>query len=98
MLHHRTVDDVLTGTQRMADDLKKRLDAKTPKAVMTFECGARTKPFLGMEGARNENLALQSVIGEDAAWAGMLAWGELFPTAGKPSFHNYAFPILVITD
>jgi hypothetical protein len=81
----------------MARDLRARLGDRTIRAVLGFECGARTKPFLGMENTLRENLSLQATLG-GATWLGMLAWGEVFPTAGKPAFHNYAYPLLVLAD
>jgi hypothetical protein len=97
MLHHRTVSDILDGTAAMARDLRARLHGKTIHAVLGFECGARTRPFLGQDVTVRENAALQEVLG-GATWLGMLAWGELFPVAGRPEFHNYSYPVLVLTD
>src|SRR5262245_34737480 len=47
MLHHRTTEDVLSGTRRMGAELRDRLDGRRPRAVLGFECGARMKPYLG---------------------------------------------------
>jgi hypothetical protein len=98
MLHHRLVEDVLEGARRMGADLGQRLRDRAIRAVLGFECGARTRPFLGDEATRRENLELQRELGGDSAWLGMIAWGELFPVAGKPSFHNYSYPILAIAE
>jgi len=97
MLHHRTVRDILDGTAAMARDLRARLGGRTIRAVLGFECGARTRPFLGAEVTVRENVALQEVLG-GTTWLGMLAWGELFPVAGRPAFHNYSYPVLVLAD
>jgi hypothetical protein len=97
MLHHRTVRDILDGTAAMARDLRARLGDKTIRAVLGFECGARTRPFLGPDVTARENAELQDVLG-GATWLGMLAWGELFPVAGRPAFHNYTYPVLVLAD
>jgi hypothetical protein len=98
MLHHRTVEDVLLGARRMGQDLKARLNGKRPRAALGFECGARTGPFLGSEATLAENLELQQTLGDGVAWLGMMPWGELFPTGGKPSFHNYSYVVLVLAD
>ncbi len=97
MLHHRTVSDILDGTAAMGRDLRARLGDKTIHAVLGFECGARTRPFLGQDVTVRENAALQEVLG-GTTWLGMLAWGELFPVAGRPAFHNYSYPVLVLAD
>ncbi len=98
MLHHRTVSDILEGSARMGEELGRRLRGKTVRAVLGFECGARTLPFLGMEAARKENLLLQQAVGRDAEWLGLLAWGEIYPVGGRTAFHNYTYPVLAIAD
>lgn len=98
MLHHRTSDDVLSGAQRLGDELAERLSGKRVRAVLGFECGARTAPFLGPDATLLENLGLQRKLGEDAAWLGMMPWGELCPIGGQPRFHNYSYPLLVLAE
>jgi hypothetical protein len=98
MLHHRTVQDVLQGAERMAKALRARVQGKTVRAVLGFECGARTGPFLGQQATLEENLLLQREIGQDAAWMGAMFWGELFPVGSRAAFHNYSYPILAIAD
>jgi hypothetical protein len=98
MLHHRTVADVLNGASRMADDLKRRLAGSRVRAVLGFECGARTAPFLGSGETLRENLMLQAQIAPDAPWIGGMFWGELHPTGNKPAFHNYSYPVLCIAE
>lgn len=98
MLHHRTVEDVLLGAQRMGESVRERLAGKTVRAVFAFECGARTRPFLGDEATLSENLRLQEVVAPDAPWIGMMPWGEILPIAGRPTFHNYSYPLLAIAD
>ena len=97
MLHHRTVGDLFDGTAEMARALRSRLVGKTIRAVLGFECGARTGPFLGAAEALRENTELQAALG-GTTWLGMMAWGELYPTSGRPAFHNYSYPLLVIAD
>lgn len=98
MLHHRTVEDVTDGAARMGRELRARLGERRARAVLGFECGARTRPFLGDDGTLEENLGLQAALGADAAWLGMIPWGELLPVAGRPAFHNYAYALLALSD
>lgn len=93
---HRTVSDVLEGTQTMVRDLERRLQGKRVHAVLGFECGGRTAPFLGVEATNRENLRLQQRLGE-AAYAGLICWGELFPAGGRTRVHNYAFPVVALS-
>ncbi len=97
-LFHRTVEDVLEGAARMGRELSERLQGKQLCAVLGFECGGRTRPFLGVEATNQENIALQAAVGPDAEWGGVICWGELFPVGGRPAFHNYAFPLLALAQ
>ena len=98
MLYHRTIADVLDGTRRVAREIVERLAGKQVRAVLAFECGARTTPFLGEDATLAENLELQQTLAPDADYAGVTVWGELFPVDGKSAFHNYTYPLLVIAD
>ncbi len=97
MLHHRTTSAVTEGTIAMGQDLAARLGGRPPWAVLGFECGARTSPFLGDAATLAENLALQKAVSLQAPWIGMMAWGEIAPVAAKPAFHNYTYPLLVLS-
>lgn len=98
MLHHRAIENVLSGTETMGNDLAKRLAGRKPWAVMGFECAARTFPFLGPTNTRKEHAGLRAAVAPDAPWFGMMAWGEIGPCAGRPAFHNYTYPLVVLTD
>ena len=98
MLHHRSVEEVLEGSRRMSASLAERLGSRRARAVFGFECGARTRPFLGDEATLEENLDVQGSVAGDPAWIGMFPWGELVPVAGRPAFHNYAYSLLVLAD
>lgn len=98
MLHQRTLADVLDGSERLGRELVERLRGRRPVAVLGFECGARTGPFLGEEATLHENLSLQRVIAPDAAWVGAMMWGELYPVGGRPGFHNYAYPLVALSE
>ncbi|HVY29549.1 MAG TPA: FIST N-terminal domain-containing protein [Polyangiaceae bacterium] len=98
MLHHRAIENVLNGTEKMASDLSRRLGGRKPWAVMGFECAARTFPFLGPTNTRSEHAQLRAAVAPEAPWFGMMAWGEIGPCAGRPAFHNYTYPLVVFTD
>jgi len=97
-LHHRTIDKVLDGTERMAGELAARLVDRTPWAVLGFECAARTFPFLGETNTRKEHEQLRGAVAPSTPWLGMMAWGEIGPCAGRPAFHNYTYPLVVFTE
>jgi len=98
MLHHRTIDHVLKGTEVMAEKMHSQLSGREPWAVLGFECAARTFPFLGPTNTRQEHEGLRARVAPKAPWLGMMAWGEIGPCAGRPAFHNYTYPLLVLTD
>jgi hypothetical protein len=95
--HHRTAEDVLSGTRAMAEDLKKRAGGQQPWAVLGFECAARTTPFLGLANTNQEHQELRAAIAPGAPWMGMMAWGEIAPLGGAPAFHNYTYPLVMLT-
>jgi hypothetical protein len=98
MLHHRTIRDVLDGAKAMGDSLRQRLANRQVRAVLGFECGARTRPFLGDEATLQENVMLQNCVADGAEWIGGMFWGELYPTGNRPSFHNYSYSLLVLAE
>lgn len=98
MLNHRTIKGALDGTAAMGHRLAGRLRGKTVRAVLGFECGARTKPFLGKDATLKENQALQDILGPGPEWLGMLAWGEVSMFGARPGFVNFSFPVLVLAD
>jgi hypothetical protein len=89
---------VLDGTRSAVRELAGRLAGKRVRAVLGFEGGARTTPFLGADGTLAENLELQQALAPDADYAGLIAWGEVFTAGGRPTVHNYAYPILAIAE
>jgi hypothetical protein len=96
MFHHRTVPQVTEGTRAMGRELAQRLAGRSVHAVLGFECGARTSPFLGAEQTLKENSSLRAAIAPEAPWLGMMAWGEIAPVGGAPAFHNYTYPLVVL--
>lgn len=98
VLHRRSVQTTLEGAEQTARALLARLEGRTPKAVLGFECAARTAPLLGAQVSRQEQEVVQNILGRGAAWLGMLAWGELAPYGGCTTYFNYTYPIAVLTD
>jgi hypothetical protein len=97
MLQHRSIDHILEGTETMARALAARLAGRQPWAVLGFECAARTYPFMGEANTRKEHEKLRSTVAPNAPWIGMMAWGEIGPCGDRSPFHNYTYPLLVLT-
>jgi hypothetical protein len=98
MLHHRSVENLLDGTKKMGNHLMTDLGDKRLVAALGFECAARAAPFLGPEKSTQENIELQQLLGPDASWLGMLAWGEIATYGDTPWFFNYTYPLLLLSE
>lgn len=95
-LCHRTPHAVHDRAIEMAQRLAERLRGEQPLLALSFECGARPRPFLGDDGALAEVRAMQRVLGPELPWLGFYAWGELAPVGARTRFHNYTFPLAVL--
>ncbi len=98
VFHRRSVQATIAGAEATAKALAKRLEGRTIRLVLGFECGARTAPFLGRAETLHEQLLVQNILAPDAEWLGMLAWGELAPFGGRVTYFNYTFPILTLAE
>jgi len=54
-------------------------------------------PFLGPAETLEENLELHRTVAPQAPWLGLIAWGEIAPCGGQPEFHNYTYPLAVLS-
>jgi hypothetical protein len=97
MFHHRKLENVLGGTESLGRELAGRLANRSPWAVLGFECAARTFPFLGEQNTLKEHKLLREAVAPHAPWLGMMAWGEIGPSEGVTAFHNYTYPVVVLT-
>lgn len=95
-LCHRTSQAVYDRAIQMAGRLRERLEGVTPLMALSFECGARPRPFLGDELASREVRAMQQIIGPDVPWLGHYACGEIAPIGPRTQLHNYTFPLVVM--
>lgn len=98
LFHHRTAEVVREGTAAMARAVAGRLAGRPAWAVLGFECGARTAPFLGPALTLEENVALQQAVAPGAPWLGLLAWAEIVPCGREALVHNYSYPLVVLTQ
>lgn len=97
VFHQRAPEVIFEGTRRMVADLAARRGSRTLGALLTFECGARTAPFLGSANTVEENRIVQAgLTDEHTPWLGLLAWGEIAPCGGTSEFFNYTYPIAML--
>ncbi|MCA9706945.1 MAG: FIST C-terminal domain-containing protein [Myxococcales bacterium] len=93
---HRTREAVHDRAVAMAKRLREQLTRRDPFLLLSFECGARPRPFLGDEAARQEVVAIQHTVGPWLPWLGFYAWGELAPVGSRTHLHNYTFPLVAL--
>jgi len=98
LFHHRTARVVKEGSLAMGRDLHARLGDKRPWAVLGFECGARTAPFLGLADTLEENKALQDMVGSRSPWLTIIPWGEIAPYGDDAAFCNYTYTLAALTQ
>jgi len=97
VFHQRTPEIIFERTRGMVDKLAEQKGRLEIGAMLTFECGARTQPFLGSDAAAKENRIVQNALTNAATpWLGMLAWGEIAPNGASNEFFNYTYPIALI--
>jgi hypothetical protein len=96
--HHRTARVVKEGSLAMGRDLHARLGDKRPWAVLGFECGARTAPFLGLADTLEENKALQDMVAASSPWLTIIPWGEIAPYGDDAAFCNYTYTLAALTQ
>ena len=89
-------DKVYEGAVAMAKRLRESMKGREAVLALSFECGARP-PFLGTERAAQEISAVQEIIGKDMLWIGNYAWGEIAPIGSTTHFHNFTFPLCILT-
>jgi hypothetical protein len=95
---HRTVEAVFDRAVRMAERVRAGLEGKVPFLALSFECGARPRPFLGDEKTLEENCRIQETIGASIPWLGMFPWGEIAPKGSRSHFSNFQYPLLVLCE
>lgn len=97
-------DEAIKVAGIAAENAVEQLNGATPKAVIIFNCIARSKLF--GERSDDEIRAIQKVVGLDTPLIGFYTYGEQAPLGGEvrniekcnPAFHNETVVIAVIGD
>ncbi len=96
-LHKRSPEVILDRTRAMANALREVVGERSVAAMLTFECGGRTTPFLGIDATREEHELVQSALAsEGTPWLGGILWGEIAPVGRGNEFFNYTYPIALM--
>lgn len=97
VLHQRSPEIIFDRTRAMVARLVAQRGEREVGAMLGFECGARTFPFLGIEAAARENAIVQdALVGDSTAWLGLIAWGEIAPHGDHNEFFNYTYPLALL--
>ncbi|MCA9605635.1 MAG: protein kinase [Myxococcales bacterium] len=97
MFHQRNPEVILDRAKAMAIELKSALANRRVAAMLTFECGARTCPFLGLAATQEENAMVEAHLAPPGTpWLGLMAWGEIAPAGCSNEFFNYTYPIALM--
>lgn len=90
---------IFSEMDRMVNDIKSRLNGKTPVAVFHADCLARGR-FLFNRIIKDELVSKMQypffVNGECPPWLGMYGFGEFARLGGKNEYHNYTTALYVI--
>lgn len=84
----RNPDNLLPNAEYMANNIKERLNGRTPKFVLQIDCAGRGKVL-----RNNEKIVLQeklqSFLDKEVPWIGLYCTGEIGPVGQKNYFHNF---------
>jgi len=90
---------IFSEMERMVNDIKHRLNGKTPVAVFHADCLARGR-FLFNRIIKDELVSKMQypffVNGECPPWLGIYGFGEFARLGGKNEYHNYTTALYVI--
>lgn len=97
-------NEAIVVSKEAAKNAIAQLDGATPKAVIIFNCIARSKLF--GENSGDEIIEIQKEVGTDTPLIGFYTYGEQAPFGGEvrnlekcnPAFHNETVVIAVIGD
>lgn len=97
-------EEAVKVAREAASNALSQLDGATPRAVIVFNCIARSKLFGERSG--DEIDAIQEAIGKEVPLIGFYTYGEQAPLAGEvrniekcnPAFHNETVVIAVLGD
>lgn len=94
-------DDAIIAAKDAAQKTLAQLKGAAPKAIIVFNCIARSKLF--GQDAGKEIRAIQSILGTDVPLIGFYTYGEQAPLGGDVSrpfscFHNETVVILAIGE
>lgn len=95
-LARRDSDRICREADRTAERLLARLDGRTPKFVLQFECLGRGKLLLSESVKLDLMRRLQRAAPEGTPWIGAYVGGEIGPVADTNMFHNYTAVVAAV--
>lgn len=97
-------EEAVKVAKQAAENAVQQLEGGTPKAVIIFNCIARSKLFGERSGEEID--AIQEAVGKETPLIGFYTYGEQAPLGGEvrninkcnPAFHNETVVICVLAD
>ena len=93
----RDKEKMITGLDRMSQQIKEQLGDEKPKVVFQFECLTRGKTMLREQEKLQLLKRFRRSVGPDAPWAGFYTIGEICPVEEHNGFHLFTSIALALS-
>ncbi len=92
----RDHDKIADGVNRIAEQIKTKLDGQRPKLIFQFDCAGRGKIVFRDQQKVDLLKTLQQKLGAEVPWVGVYVYGEIGPVGELNCFHNYTAVVLAV--
>jgi len=92
----RDYEKIVTGVERLANQIKGQLGDSQPKLVFQFDCAGRGRLIFRDQQKLELLKLLRQQIGPEVPWLGFYTYGEIGPVGGSNYFHNYTAVVTAI--
>jgi hypothetical protein len=94
----RDKEKLATGLDRMAAQIKEKLEGDKPNLVFQFECATRGKDMLREQEKLQFLRNFRRSVDPDVPWAGYYCAGEIGPVEEHNNHHLYTSVVLALLD
>lgn len=94
----RDHEKIAKGVERMADEIRGRLEGAAPAFVLQFDCAGRGKVVFRDQQKSDLLRRLQEKVGASAPWLGFYTYGEIGPVGEENCFHNYTAVVMAVAS
>ena len=93
----RDKEKMITGLDRMAQQIKEQLGGEKPKLVFQFECLTRGKTMLREQEKLQLLKRFRQSVDSEAPWAGFYTIGEIGPVEKHNDLHLFTSVVLALS-